>query len=396
MLQAEVRAAGEHQREVGVAVAVAVGHAAAEERHRRAQERLAVEVLGLREPGEEVAELLDGEGVVVGELLHVAGIAAVVAELMARLGDADLGNGEGIPFAAEAEGGHAGHIRLKGEHHEVIDGAEIIARHGGGDVAVGAFAIGVGDGGQRRIEPRIGPPRADLRLTDGGEVLIHASFVRRAHLLLEPTHFREVGVQHAAFAAQGPPLGRLAAFRFFEQRREDLAATTHRGQPHAVGRPGEGILREGDLHRRVTRVLRGDLGHLLVHGDGVPIRRAELPAGQPDRDAVVVMAEGSRMMQTADRRDDLAVLLQRLERPGELVILARRGDLVVQRMHAVREVDEGAAPRRGGLLSQPPGAGPCIPATAARCKLPRARRAWRRSISQDWERKLLIEIAPCQ
>ena len=72
VLQAEVRAAGEHQREVGVAVAVAVGHAAAEERHRRAQERLAVEILRLREPGEEVAELLDGEGVVVGELLHVA------------------------------------------------------------------------------------------------------------------------------------------------------------------------------------------------------------------------------------------------------------------------------------------------------------------------------------
>jgi hypothetical protein len=96
--------------------------------------------------GEEVAELLDGEGVVVRELFHVAGIAAVVAELVARLGDADFGNGDGIALATEAEGGHASHIRLKGEHHEVIDGAEIIARHRGGDVAVGALAIGVGDG----------------------------------------------------------------------------------------------------------------------------------------------------------------------------------------------------------------------------------------------------------
>ena len=96
--------------------------------------------------------------------------------------------------------------------------------------------------------------------------------------------------------------------------------------------------------------LRGDLGHLLVDGDGVAIRRAELSAGQPDRDAVVVMAERSRMMQAADRRDDLAMLFQRLERPGELVVLARRGDLVVERMDAVREVDEGTAPRRGGLL----------------------------------------------
>ena len=109
--------------------------------------------------------------------------------------------------------------------------------------------------GQRRIEPRIGPPRADLRLADRGEVLIEASFVRRSHLLFELAHFREVGVEHAAFAAQGPPLGRLAPFRFFKQRREDLAATTHRGQPHAVRRPGERILREGDLHRRVARVL---------------------------------------------------------------------------------------------------------------------------------------------
>jgi hypothetical protein len=62
------------------------------------------------------------------------------------------------------------------------------------------------------------------------------------------------------------------------------------------------------------------------------------------------MADGSRMMQTADRRDDLAVLLQRLERPGKLIVFTRRGDLIVQRMDTVREVDEGASPRRGGLL----------------------------------------------
>ncbi len=164
VLQAEVRAAGEHQRKVGIAMTVAVGHAAAEQCHRGAQERLAVEVLRLREPGEKVTELLDGKGVVVGELFHVARIAAVVAELMARLSDADFRNGKGVPFSAHAEGGHAGHVRLKGEHHEIIDGAEIIAGHGGGDVAVGALAIGVGDGGQRRVEPCIGPPRADLRL----------------------------------------------------------------------------------------------------------------------------------------------------------------------------------------------------------------------------------------
>ena len=72
VLQAEIRPAREHQRKIRVAVAVAVRHAAAEERHRGAQERFAVEILGLREPGEEVAVLLNGEGVIVGQLFDVA------------------------------------------------------------------------------------------------------------------------------------------------------------------------------------------------------------------------------------------------------------------------------------------------------------------------------------
>jgi hypothetical protein len=38
-------------------------------------------------------------------------------------------------------------------------------------------------------------------------------------------------------------------------------------------------------------------GHLLVHGDGVAVRGAELSAGEPDGDAVVVVAEAARMMQ---------------------------------------------------------------------------------------------------
>ena len=136
---------------------------------------------------------------------------------MASLGDADFRNGNGASLAAQAEGGHAGHVRLEGEHHEVIDGAEVIARHGGGDVAVGAIAVSVGDGGEGRVEPRIGPPRANLGLADGGEVLLHAAFIFRPHLCIEPAHFREVGVQHAAFAAERSPLGCFAAFRFLEE-----------------------------------------------------------------------------------------------------------------------------------------------------------------------------------
>src|SRR5688572_13271947 len=108
--QAEVGAAGEDERKIRIPVAVTVGHAAAEKRHRGAEEWLAVEVLGFREPREEIAELLDRERVVVGEFFDVARIAAVVAELVARLGDADLGNGNGLALTAEAERGHASHV----------------------------------------------------------------------------------------------------------------------------------------------------------------------------------------------------------------------------------------------------------------------------------------------
>ena len=95
--------------------------------------------------------------------------------------------------------------------------------------------------------------------------------------------------------------------------------------------------------------MRGrDLGHLLVHGDRVAGRGAHLAAGQPDVDAAVVVAEGSWVMQPADGRNNIAMLLQWLERPGELVVLAFFEDLVVQRVHAIGEVDEGAAFRRGG------------------------------------------------
>ena len=93
---------------------------------------------------------------------------------------------------------------------------------------------------------------------------------------------------------------------------------------------------------------RGDFGHLLVDGDGVAIRGPELAAGQPGANAVVVMAEAARMMQAADRSDRLTMLLERLERSGELVIRAGLGDLVIERMDAIGEVDKRAAPRRDG------------------------------------------------
>ena len=62
------------------------------------------------------------------------------------------------------------------------------------------------------------------------------------------------------------------------------------------------------------------------------------------------MTQSSRVMQSADRRDYLAMLFERLERTRELVILARRRNLIVERMHSVGEVNEGTTSWRSGLL----------------------------------------------
>ena len=88
-----------------------------------------------------------------------------------------------------------------GEHDEVVHGAEVVARHGGGDIAVGARAVGGGNGGKGSIQPGVGPAGADLGLADGGEVLVHAALVRGSHLLFQLANFREVGVEDAAPAA---------------------------------------------------------------------------------------------------------------------------------------------------------------------------------------------------
>ena len=92
-------------------------------------------------------------------------------------------------------------------------------------------------------------------------------------------------------------------------------------------------------------------GSLLIDGNRIAIlAAAHVTAGQPDIDTVVVVAEASRVMQSTDRSNDLAVLLEWLERPGELVVPSRRRDLVVERVDAVRKVDKRAAARCRRLL----------------------------------------------
>ena len=59
-------------------------------------------------------------------------------------------------------------------------------------------------------------------------------------------------------------------------------------------------------------MLPGDFRHLLVHRDRVAVRGAELAGSQEGLDAVVVVADGSRVVHAADRGDDVAMLLQGL------------------------------------------------------------------------------------
>ena len=131
--------------------------------------------------------------------------------------------------------------------------------------------------------------------------------------MFELSHFGQVVVEHTRFAAQCFSLSISAAFGFFEQARKDLTAATQRGKADTVGGPGERSSREGNLQRWITSVLRSDLGDLLVDGDCVSFRRTNLSAGEPHIDAVMMMAQAARMMKSADRRNDVAMFLQRFE-----------------------------------------------------------------------------------
>lgn len=199
VFEAEVGTACEDEGEVGVSVAVAIGHAATKEGHGRAEERLASKILGFGESGEEVAELFDGKGVVVGEFFHVSFITAVVAELVPGLGDADFRDGNGLTFSAKAEGSDTGHVCLESEDHEVVDGAKIVAGLRLGDISVGSFSVRVGDLGKGGVQPGIGPAGTNLCFADGGEVLVEASFVFGPHFLRHTAHFGEVVIEDAGF-----------------------------------------------------------------------------------------------------------------------------------------------------------------------------------------------------
>src|SRR6056297_1130066 len=88
-----------------------------------------------------------------------------------------------------------------------------------------------------------------------------------------------------------------------------------------------------------------DFGNLLVDRNGIAIAWPKPTAGQPNLDTVVMMSESAWVMQPADRCDRIAEFLERLQRPRQLIALARRGDLIIQRMDAVGQINKSAAAR---------------------------------------------------
>ena len=126
--------------------------------------------------------------------------------------------------------------------------------------------------------------------------MVQSALVGGAHFLGQGAHLGEVVIQHAGFTAQGFPLGSDAPFGFLEKGRENLATSALRRQLNAISGPGEGTLSQGDFHGGIARVLAADLRHLLIHRDGVAMRRADLGAGQEDVDTVVVVPQTSGMV----------------------------------------------------------------------------------------------------
>ncbi len=177
--------------------------------------------------------------------------------------------------------------------------------------------------------------------------MLETAAILATELLVKGLGLAENGVEDAAAPLQPTPLLGHAAVWFLEHFTEDHARVSLGRQHDAVGVPGERMALGGHLQGMKARVRSGLLGHQLVHRDRVAVRRSQLSSGEPDLGTVVVMTQAVRVVQTADRSDDVPKLLERLERLGELVVLAGIGDLPIQGIHPVGNVHEDASRRLG-------------------------------------------------
>jgi len=115
-------------------------------------------------------------------------IAAVVGKLVARLRDADFGNGEAVAFAAVHVGDHTRHVRAQRKDDKVEHGAVVFAGLRLGHFALERLAVHLR---LRHVEPRIEPLGALLHVTHGVEVFIEFAAVVGAEPYREKSSRRQ-------------------------------------------------------------------------------------------------------------------------------------------------------------------------------------------------------------
>ena len=97
-------------------------------------------------------------------------------------------------------------------------------------------------------------------------------------------------------------------------------------------------------------MLAGDFGHFLIHRDGITVGGPNFSSGQKDVNAVVMMAKAARVMKATDRSDGITVFFKWLEGTGKFVVPSRFGDLVIEGMDTVGQIDKSAPSGCGNLF----------------------------------------------
>ena len=345
VLVAEGFASGDDGGQVRIAVAVAVGHAAAPEHLGGVQEAVVLLLEGL-ELIEEIAELADEEGVGLGQAAELFRIAVMVGEAVACLQNADLRNAAGIALAADAAGDHAGGVCAQRHDHEVVEETVVLTGFGHAELALEAGGLGGRHGGLGHIEPFVSTAGAFLHLAHGGEVFVQLAAVGAAQLVVHA--FGVIGheVEDAATAHQAATDGFLAVLLHAKEHVENLLRIALRRELDAVFGPCERGTLDGHLQRGEASGIALHLGDELVGGHGVAEGSAiarYIRACEPHLLAVVVLAQHHRVVQAADGRDVRAMFLQRHQRLGKLIIRARFLNLPGQCVHPVWDVEKHTA-----------------------------------------------------
>src|SRR5262249_13717484 len=143
------------------------------------------------------------------------------------------------------------------------------------------------DSGPRRVEPAVGALGANLDLAHGSQVLLQPATVVMAELIAERAGFIESGIEDAGAALQATLSPGRSPLALFKKPAEDAARVPLGGQADTIRTARQRMALVAELQGGEARPRRGHLGHELIDGDGVPFRRADLAAREPDGAAIV-------------------------------------------------------------------------------------------------------------